>query len=143
MATPSTAHPRQPRGQPTGGQFAAKSNPEANLELEPSWPGLVRRSQSYEDNSSVEWWSDANGQLQDPPDGTPAMCWRYSNSSVRSEEHYQAGQLQDPPDGSPAVRGLHLDGSVMYEQHWVNHPALKDGACSGAIRCQPNPKRAG
>ena len=21
----------------------------------------------------------------------------------------------------------------------VNHPALKDGACSGAIRCQPNP----
>ena len=29
----SPAHPRQPKGQPTGGQFAPKSNPEAELEL--------------------------------------------------------------------------------------------------------------
>ena len=31
MTTSSTAHPRQPKGQPTGGQFAAKSNPEADF----------------------------------------------------------------------------------------------------------------
>ena len=34
MTTSSTAHPRQPKGQPTGGQFAAKSNPEADIELD-------------------------------------------------------------------------------------------------------------
>ena len=33
MTTSSTAHPRQPKGQPTGGQFAAKSNPESDIEL--------------------------------------------------------------------------------------------------------------
>ena len=39
MATSSPAHPRQPKGQPTGGQFAAKSNPEADIELGAVSPG--------------------------------------------------------------------------------------------------------
>ncbi len=32
-----------------------------------------------------------------------------------------------------------LLGYVWLPSLVVNHPALKDGACSGAIRCQPNP----
>ena len=117
MTTSSTAHPRQPKGQPTGGQFAAKSNPEADIELEPSWPGLTREVEQVGQASTVRW-RDADGKLQDPPDGSPAVRQFRSDGSVEWEEHRQNGKLQDPPDGSPAVQGFRPDGSVEYEAHW-------------------------
>ena len=58
MTTSSTAHPRQPKGQPTGGQFAAKSNPEADIELEPAWPGFTRERQGAQPPSVREGSSD-------------------------------------------------------------------------------------
>ena len=117
MTTSSTAHPRQPKGQPTGGQFAAKSNPEADIELEPSWPGLTREVEQVGQAGTVRW-RDADGKLQDPPDGAPAVRWSHPDGSVEYEAHYQAGDLQDPPDGSPAVREFSLDGSVEREEHY-------------------------
>ena len=117
MTTSSTAHPRQPKGQPTGGQFAAKSNPEADIELEPSWPGLTREVEQGEQTSTVQW-RDADGRLQDPPDGSPAVRRLRPDGTVEWEEHYQSGDLQDPPDGPPAVRWFRSDGTVEGEEHW-------------------------
>ena len=113
----NTAHPRQPKGQPTGGQFATKSNPEADIELEPSWPGLTREVWRVGQVSVVRW-RDADGKHQDPPDGTPAVCYSHPDGSVEREEHWQAGRRQDPPDGSPAVCWFRSDGSVEWEEHW-------------------------
>ena len=42
----------------------------------------------------------------------------HPDRSVEYEAHYQADQLQDPPDGSPAVRWYHHDGTVEYEEHY-------------------------
>ena len=117
MTSSSTAHPRQPKGQPTGGQFAAKSNPEADIELEPSWPGLTREVEQVGQASTVRW-RDADGKLQDPPDGAPAVRWFHPDGTVEREEHYQADKLQDPPDGSPALRRLRPDGTVEYEEYY-------------------------
>ncbi len=41
-----------------------------------------------------------------------------SDGSVEWEGHYQAGDLQDPPDGSPAVRHFRPDGIVEAEEHY-------------------------
>ena len=117
MTTSSTAHPRQPKGQPTGGQFAAKSNPEADIELEPSWPGFTREVWHGKQPSTVQWL-DADGKLQDPPDGSPAVRDLRPDGSVEYEAHWQAGKLQDPPDGSPAIRWSHPDGTVEREEHY-------------------------
>ncbi len=113
----NTAHPRQPKGQPTGGQFATKSNPEADIELEPSWPGLTREVGQVR-QASVVRWRDADDQLQDPPDGSPAAQQFRLDGTVEYEEHRQADKRQDPPDGSPALRQFRSDGSVVYEEHW-------------------------
>ena len=117
MTTSSTAHPRQPKGQPTGGQFAAKSNPEADIELEPAWPGLTREVEQTGKTHTAQWRA-ADGRLQDPPDGSPALRQFRSGGTVVYEEHWQAGLVQDPPDGSPALRRLRLDGTVESEEHW-------------------------
>ena len=117
MTTSSTAHPRQPKGQPTGGQFAAKSNPESDIELEPSWPGLTREVERVWQASTVRWL-DAVGRLQDPPDGSPAVRRLRPDGSVAYEEHWQADKRQDPPDGAPALRWFRSDGSVEWEEHW-------------------------
>jgi hypothetical protein len=137
----NTAHPRQPKGQPTGGQFAAKSNPEADIELEPSWPGLTREVEQV-GQASVVRWRDADGQLQDPPDGTPAARWFHPDGSVQWEEHYQADKLQDPPDGSPAVCWFRSDGSIEVEEHWQagqlqdppdGSPAVREFSLDGSV----------
>ena len=117
MATSSTAHPRQPKGQPTGGQFAAKSNPEADIELEPAWPGFTREVWQGKQAGTV-WWRDADGKLQDPPDGSPAARRFHPDGTVEWDEHWRAGRLQDPPDGSPAVRRFHPDGTVEREGYY-------------------------
>ena len=141
MTTSSTAHPRQPKGQPTGGQFAAKSNPEADIELEPSWPGLTREVEQVGQASTVRW-RDADGKLQDPPDGAPAVRWSHPDGTIERESHYQAGRLQDPPDGSPAVREFSLDGSVEYEAHYQagdlqdppdGSPAVREFSLDGTV----------
>ena len=62
---------RKPRGTPTGGQFAAKSNPESTVTIEPSWPGLTREVR-IDGDRRIESWVDTDGRLQDPPDGSPA-----------------------------------------------------------------------
>ena len=108
---------RQPKGQPTGGQFAAKSNPEVDIELEPSWPGLTRDVRQGEQVSTVRW-RDAVGRLQDPPDRTPAVCRFRPDGTVASEAHYQDGRLQDSSDGAPALRQFRPDGTVESEEHW-------------------------
>ena len=137
----NTAHPRQPKGQPTGGQFATKSNPEADIELEPSWPGLTREVEQVGQASTVQW-RDADGQLQDPPDGAPAVRWSHPDGTIERESHYQAGRLQDPPDGSPAVREFSLDGSVEYEAHYQagdlqdppdGSPAVREFSLDGTV----------
>ena len=117
MTTSSTAHPRQPKGQPTGGQFATKSNPEADIELEPSWPGLTREVGQVEQVSTVQW-RDADGKYQDPPDGSPAVRGFFPDGSVEYEAHWQAGKRQDQPDGSPAARWFRSDGLVANEAHY-------------------------
>ena len=141
MTTSSTAHPRQPKGQPTGGQFAAKSNPEADIELEPSWPGLAREVEQVGQASTVRW-RDADGKLQDPPDGAPAVRWFHPDGTVEREEHYQADKLQDPPDGSPAVRQFRSGGTVVYEEHWQaglvqdppdGSPAVREFSLDGSV----------
>ena len=109
---------RQPKGQPTGGQFAPKANPETDLTLEPSWPGLTHDAWTYADRSSFEQWLDASGRPQDPPDGTPAVRWLHPDGTVEYEEYYQADKLQDPPDGSPAARWFRSDGLVANEAHY-------------------------
>ena len=55
MTTSSTAHPRQPKGQPTGGQFATKSNPEADIELEPSQESSASLGAPAEDDEVWSW----------------------------------------------------------------------------------------
>ena len=133
MTTSSTAHPRQPKGQPAGGQFAAKSNPEADIELEPSWPGLTREVEQVGQVSTVQW-RDVDGCLQDPPDGSPAMRRCYRDGTVTHEAHWQAGKLQDPPDGSPAVSYFHPDGTVAYEAHWQADECQDPSDGSPAVR---------
>ena len=130
----NTAHPRQPKGQPTGGQFATKSNPEADIELEPSWPGLTREVEQVGQASTVQW-RDADGQLQDPPDGAPAVRWFRPDGTVEVEAHYQAGQRQDPPDGSPAVRCFRPDGTVEAEEHLQDDQLQDPPDGSPAVRC--------
>jgi hypothetical protein len=133
MTTSSTAHPRQPKGQPTGGQFAAKSNPEADIELEPSWPGLTREVWQGKQTSTVQW-RDADGKLQDPPDGSPAVRRFHPDGTVARESHYQAGQLQDPPDGSPTVRWRRPDGTVEWEEHYQSGDLQDPPDGSPAVR---------
>jgi hypothetical protein len=85
--------------------------------IEPSWPGLTRK---VETSGSVraETWVDESGNLQDPPDGSPAERSFRPDGTIKFEEHYHAGFLQDPPDGSPALRWFHSDGTVKFEEHW-------------------------
>ena len=84
---------------------------------EPSWPGFTREVKQDGDTRIVRW-RDADGRLQDPPDGTAAVRYFYAGGSVKGESHWQADKLQDPPDGTPAVRWFYLDGSVKVEAHW-------------------------
>ncbi|MHB8318115.1 MAG: hypothetical protein ACYDEP_02620 [Acidimicrobiales bacterium] len=109
--------PRQPKGTPVGGQFAGKANPESDVAIEPSWPGFTRQIETVTD-IRVESWIDADGRLQDPPDGSPAVRGFRSDGTVVYEGHYQNGRLQDPPDGSPAMRWFRPDGTVANEGHW-------------------------
>ena len=134
MTTSSTAHPRQPKGQPAGGQFAAKSNPEADIELEPSWPGLAREVEQFGRASTVRW-RDADGCLQDPPDGSPAVRRFRPDGTVAQQAHWQAGKYQDPPDGSPAVRRLHPDGTVAQQAHYQAGKRQDPPDGSPAVRC--------
>ncbi|MHB8318119.1 MAG: toxin-antitoxin system YwqK family antitoxin [Acidimicrobiales bacterium] len=85
--------------------------------LEPDWPGFTRQIRMFGD-IRVESWIDADGRLQDPPDGSPAMRSFHPDGTVESEQHYQNGRLQDPPDGTPAMRRFHLDGTVESEEHY-------------------------
>jgi hypothetical protein len=140
--------PRRPRGTPTGGQFAPKSQPESDLVVKPSWPGLDREVLHHGGMRS-ETWSLHLGRTQDPPDGSPAIKtfdqvgrlvieshWTdgllndlpdgspavrhlYPDGSIKSESHWSEGSLQDPPDGSPAITHFWPDGSVESESHWV------------------------
>ena len=84
---------------------------------EPSWPRFTCEIEQDGDARIIRW-RDADGRLQDPPDGSPAVRWFYPDGRVKGEEHWQAGKRQDPPDGSPAVRRFYLDGSVKVEAHW-------------------------
>ena len=108
---------RQPRGTPVGGQFAGKTNPECDFVLEPHWPGFTRQIETAND-IRVESWIDADGRLQDPPDGSPAVRWFHPNGSIECEGHCQDGRPQDPDDVTPAVRRFYPDGTVANESHY-------------------------
>jgi len=90
---------RQPQGQPTGGQFAAKSNPECEVELDGSQP-----ARTVLPNGTVEWRLDG---LLHRDDG-PAVIWP---DNVQS--WYQHG-VRHRDDG-PAV--IWPDGSVEWRRH--------------------------
>jgi hypothetical protein len=93
-------HPREPKGQPTGGQFASKANPEAEIELgvEP------QPTKTVLSDGNEEW--RLNGQLH--RDDGPAVTWEDG-----SEEWYQHGQLHR--DDGPAV--TYPDGTEVWWQH--------------------------
>ena len=80
---------RKPRGTPTGGQFAAKSNPESMVTIEPSWPGLTSEVR-IDGDRRIESWVDTADRHQDPPDGSPALRSFHPDGSVDYEEHWQA-----------------------------------------------------
>ena len=86
---------------------------------EPSWPGFTREVKQDGDTRIVRW-RDADGRLQDPPYGSPAVRWFYPDGRVKGEEHWQAGKRQDLPDGTAAVRWFYPNGTVKLETH---HPA--------------------
>jgi antitoxin component YwqK of YwqJK toxin-antitoxin module len=111
-ATPT----RQPAGVPTGGQFAAKSNPECDVDLAEMNTTVEHR---YRPDGSVQDESHYQaGKLQDPADGAPAYRRYYPDGSVQDESYYRAGKLQDPADGTPADRWYATDGSVAYQAHY-------------------------
>ncbi|MHB8318121.1 MAG: toxin-antitoxin system YwqK family antitoxin [Acidimicrobiales bacterium] len=111
-----TTQSRQPKGTPVGGQFAGKANPESDVALEPSWPGLTRQVRMFGDGR-IESWFDVNDRRQDPPDGSPALRYFRPDGTVEYEEHQQDGRLQDPADGTPAARWFRPDGTVERELH--------------------------
>jgi len=55
----SAASPaRQPKGQPTGGQFAAKSNPECDVEISTDQESIQRDLSSSIERLRAEWTGD-------------------------------------------------------------------------------------
>ncbi len=95
---------RQPKGQPTGGQFAAKANPESEVEL-----GVESRPTKSVSPDGTERWI-LNGQLH--RGGGPAVT--YPNGT---EFWYQHGKLHR--GGGPAV--TYPDGTKFWSQHGKLH----------------------
>jgi hypothetical protein len=115
-ATPA----RQPQGRPTGGQFASKSNPECEVELDGPQP--VR---TVLPNGTVEWRLD--GQLH--RDGGPAVIWP---DNVQC--WYQHGVRHR--DGGPAI--VWPDGSVEWRRHGKKiDPPTDEGAISATDVQEP------
>ena len=105
MATSSTAHPRQPKGQPTGGQFAAKSNPESDIELEPSQESSASLGAPAEDDEVWSWnavakvlgeeeakrlFAESNGSLG------KALAIAVRNEMAEAERHVRRAIQLDP-----------------------------------------------
>ncbi len=114
---------RQPQGQPTGGQFAAKANPESDTELadQPQPEMAIERDGTrvwrldghlHRDggpavtcpDGTEQWWQ--HGQLH--RDGGPAL-----SCPDGTEQWWQHGQLHR--DGGPAV--TRPDGTEQWWQH--------------------------
>jgi len=93
---------RQPKGQPTGGQFSAKANPEAEVELG------AQPTRSVSSDGTERWI--LNGQLH--RDDGPAVI-----GADGTEKWYQHGQLHRG-DG-PAV--TYPDGTELWWQHGQLH----------------------
>jgi hypothetical protein len=94
-ATPT----RQPAGVPTGGQFAARSNPEAEFELEEIQPTRI-----VDPDGTESWWQ--HGELH--RDGGPAVV-----DPDGTETWYQHGEIHR--DGGPAI--VFSDGTESWYQH--------------------------
>ncbi len=82
-----------------------------------SWPGMTLEIKEFGPDR-VETWTNENGDLQDPPDGTPAYREFYPNGMIKKEEHYQSWKLQDPTDGNPAIREFFPSGKIYCEEHY-------------------------
>lgn len=95
----STTPVRQPAGVPTGGQFAAKSNPEAEFELEDIQP-----TQVLDPDGTESWWQ--HGELH--RDDGPAVI-----DPDGTESWYQHGELHR--DGGPAI--VFPNGDECWYQH--------------------------
>jgi hypothetical protein len=93
----STSQVRKPKGTPTGGQFAPKSHLESPVAVEPSWPGLTRKVETFR-TIRVETWVDEAGRRQDPPDGSPAVRSFHPDGTVAYEEHWVGDVRQRPVD---------------------------------------------
>ena len=100
---------------------------------EPSWPRFTCEIEQDGDARIIRW-RDADGYLQDLPDGTAAVRWFYPNGTVEEEGHWQASHLQDPPDGTPAKRWYYPDGRVKGEAHWQAYRLQDPPDGSPAVR---------
>lgn len=97
----STTNPnRNPKGQPTGGQFAAKSNPESEVELADQLQPVV----TVEPNGTQVW--RLNGQLH--RDDGPAIAYPDGHQAW-----YQNGQ-RHRTDGPAVIRS---DGTQEWYQN--------------------------
>lgn len=75
-----------------------------------------------------------DGQLNDPPDGSPAVRVYRSDASLESEHHYHSDKRQDPPDGGPALREYSPDGSVIADRHYRDGVLQDPDEARGASR---------
>jgi len=101
--------PHQPKGQPGGGQFAAKSNPECKTELDEPQP--VRTVDRY---GTERWY--LNGQLH-RTDG-PAVVYADGTQEwlINGQLHRPDGPAATQPDGYEA---WYLNG----QRHRLDGPA--------------------
>ena len=87
-------------------------------------PALVRE-ELYANGwqvTHIEHYRD--GFLQDPLDGSPALCSYDDTTDLLVESHYVHGRLNDPLDGSPARRTFRSDGSIACEEHFLAGRAI-------------------
>lgn len=65
--------------------------------------------------------TDSTGNLNDGPDGEPAVQSSWTNSGDRrGEARYDSGHLQDSDDGEPAIRMWHRNGRVAEERRYIS-----------------------
>jgi len=99
-ANPNSTSSRQPKGQPTGGQFAAKSNPESDLDLSGHDPDRV-----FTDHDEAVAFLMRDGNL-----GVPAG--RYGRDSAEcAEVAWKVEEIVSAATGEP-ITAQSLDGTM-------------------------------
>lgn len=115
---------RNPKGTPTGGQFAAGDHAEASVNLDgEDQPVLEQR---YDGDVLRENRYTINGELQDPSLDQPALVKFNDDGTPRLIGYYSDGLLHDPSPGRPAEMIYVLGGKT--EQSHYRRGKLQDSA---------------